>query len=536
MRYLVFVSLDEQLIIDGLTDQKIINGPKTIFINPCTTKSYQVRKALSLGSNDYSIIKNILTGQKYVEVGPKLVLLKPYDKIQKDGNGHEKRKAISLKVNEYVRFIDHDTGKVRIIMGQQGCVVPGPNEEFLDVGGKKQALDLKMYEYVKILNKTTGAMRTERGEKLVFLGPFDELIGQTKQTAIEVDENTAVLVRNKRTGQQSLVTEKNLYFPSDDEEVAEVRSLIKLADYEACIVRDKSGKDEYYFGKHEDQRCFFLPPYSELVELLWSRGRRRERRDLRIKKLDLRPMFMSFEFNCRTKDNVELVLEGSFFWEIVDLKAMMQFTNDTTGDVCNHARSRFIELVSKVTLQDFMDQFNLIAEKVHQEDESDFYNQRGVNIHSLEVTGYKCAEYSTAQILEQIIQETTNRMNRLQQQESENEVHLKQIKGDIEEERARSDLIQIQTMNSNAKSKMEGMAEAEKVTSFLRQLHEDFPDMDQKCVIELWKTLRKEDALKAVSKGNATMYFTPNDVNLSIENHEHVVKKGNWANDSMTTD
>lgn len=213
---------------------------------------------------------------------------------------------------------------------------------------------------------------------------------------------------------------------------------------------------------------------------------------------------------------------------------MMRFTNDTTGDVCNHARSRFIELVSKVTLQQFMDQFNIIAQKVHEEDNSDFYKQRGVNIHSLEVTGYRCAEYTTAQILEKIIQETTNRMNKLQQQESENEVQLQQIKGDIDVERARSELISIQTENNNARSKMEGMAEAEKVASFLRQLKNDFPEMDTKLQVELWKTLRKEDALRAVSNGKATMYFTPNDVNLSIENHEHV-KKGNWADDSVTT-
>ena len=116
---------------------------------------------------------------------------------------------------------------------------------------------------------------------------------------------------------------------------------------------------------------------------------------------------------------------------------MMRFTNDTTGDVCNHARSRFIELVSKVNLQEFMDQFNVIAKRVHVEDKSDFYTKRGVKIHSLEVTGYHCAASSTALILEQIIQETTNRINKLQQQESENEVQLQQIKGDIEEEKAR---------------------------------------------------------------------------------------------------
>jgi hypothetical protein len=41
-------------------------------------------------------------------------------------------------------------------------------------------------------------------------------------------------------------------------------------------------------------------------------------------------MFMSFEFNCRTSDNVELILEGTFFWEINDVQAMFK----STGDVC----------------------------------------------------------------------------------------------------------------------------------------------------------------------------------------------------------
>jgi hypothetical protein len=319
-KYLKFISMDEQLVIDGLTSQTVVNGPSSTFINPLTTKKFHIRKALSLSPSEYCVVKNLLTGEKYVQVGPKLVWLKAYDKIHKDSIGQEKRTALSLKANEYVRFIDNETGKLRVIKGEQGCVVPGPNEEFLDVGGKRQALDLKVYEYVKVQNKKTGEVRTERGEKLVFLGPFEELVGKTKQSAIAVDEETAVLVRNKRSGQQYLVTKKMLFVPSNDEEVTEVRKLIKLADYEACVVRDKSGKDVFYFGSNEDQRSFFLSPYSQLVELLWSRGRRRERRDLRIKKLDLRPMFMSFEFNCRTNDNVELILEGSFFWEVVDLR------------------------------------------------------------------------------------------------------------------------------------------------------------------------------------------------------------------------
>lgn len=325
-KYLRFVSIDEQVFIDGCFDRIAINGPKTVFINPFTTKKFEVCKALSLGPNEYCVIKNILTGERYIQQGPKLVWLKPYDKILPQ-NGKEKRVAVSLKANEYIRFIDNESGKIRVLKGEQGCVVPGPYEQNLDSNGKRQAIDLKIYEYVKIENKQTGTVRTVRGENLVFLDAFEEIVGQHKLQAVEVDEETAVLVRNKRTGQQHLVTEKMLFVPSNDEEVKEVRKLIKLADYEACIIRDKSGKDTFYFGSNENQRSFFLPPYAQLVELLWSRGRRRERRDLRIKKLDLRPMFMSFEFNCRTNDNVELIIEGTFFWEVVDLQYVFTFTS-----------------------------------------------------------------------------------------------------------------------------------------------------------------------------------------------------------------
>jgi hypothetical protein len=290
-------------------------------------------------------------------------------------------------------------------------------------------------------------------------------------------------------------------------------------------VRDRNGKDNVLFGSNDDQRSFFLDPYSQLVTLTWSRGRRREYRDLHLTKIDLRPMYMSFEFNCRTSDNVELILEGSFFWEIANLPAMLKFTSDTTGDICNHARSRFIELVSQRTLMEFMHSFNVIAEEVHLKDKSSFYNQRGVKIHSLEVTGYRCADPSTAAILSEIIQETTNRVNRLQQQESENEVQLKEIRGDIDEEKARSELLAIQTQNSTAKAEMEGVAEAHRVKIFLETLSVSLQgDLDLPSIINMWKTLRKEDALKAISTGNARLYFTPQDASISIENHEHTTE------------
>ena len=46
-----------------------------------------------------------------------------------------------------------------------------------------------------------------------------------------------------------------------------------------------------------------------------------------------------------------MVLEGTFFWEVQSLEDMLRFTSDAPGDVCAHARSCFIQLISKVTLQ-----------------------------------------------------------------------------------------------------------------------------------------------------------------------------------------
>jgi len=71
-------------------------------------------------------------------------------------------------------------------------------------------------------------------------------------------------------------------------------------------------------------------------------------------------------------------VQGTFFWEIVDLPAMLRFTGDAPGDVCAHARSCFIQLVSKSTLQTFMDSFNEIAKSAFANDDQ-FYSQASVD-------------------------------------------------------------------------------------------------------------------------------------------------------------
>lgn len=307
--------------------------------------------------------------------------------------------------------------------------------------------------------------------------------------------------------------------PGPYEKVEEVRELIKLAEHEAMIIKDKDGVFQYYYGsdkkrKPDQPRAFFLPPYAEIVPIWWSRGPRRERKDVSFERFDCRPHFMKFEFNCRTSDNVELVIEGVLFWELVDVPAMYAQTGDTSGDMVYHLRSQFILHVACITLKAFMQEVHKIAKTVLEEDTA-FYSTRGVKAHSLEVTSYQCADSKTSEILTQIIQETTSRMNRLSQAESENEVELFRAQGQVEHSRVNSELLKIQREESQREAHMAGAAEADRVTTFLAGLTKEVPSLEDR--IKMWQVLRKTEALSVVSSGGANLYFTPNDVDLSIE-------------------
>merc|ERR1712196_387495 len=93
------------------------------------------------------------------------------------------------------------------------------------------------------------------------------------------------------------------------------------------------------------------------------------------------------------------------------------------------------------------------------------------------------------------------------QQESENEVKMFAMKGEIELETRKL-----------MEAKNEGEAEAERVKAFLGTTEGSVPALEAR--VALWNVLRKQDALQAVSSGPARLFFTPNDVNLTIESKD----------------
>merc|ERR1711953_51800 len=121
------------------------------------------------------------------------------------------------------------------------------------------------------LDTVSGQVKTHQGAMSVWPGPDEQVLDGGKKQAVEVDEEHAVLVRDKRSGQLRLVTEKQLFFPGPDETIEKVQELIKLADHEAIVIKGKDGVFHFYYGSDEkrapDQpRCFFLPPNSEILK------------------------------------------------------------------------------------------------------------------------------------------------------------------------------------------------------------------------------------------------------------------------------
>jgi regulator of protease activity HflC (stomatin/prohibitin superfamily) len=456
--WIYFLKKEDQLLIESFTDKWTVNGPGTVFVKPF--QSAKVRKGLSLSPVEYALIKNKLSGELKIQTGPCLVHLEAYEEIKK----------------------------------------------------LSEVLVLRHNEFVKLINKKTGKIRVETGPNEIIPGPNDELLC-APSPGVNIDEHTAVLVRNTSNGSLRLVTENKVFFPGADEEIEQVRKRILLENHESVIIKSKDGSYKIVNGGKNDS-SFFLNPYEMLVTLNWSSGIHKDSRNLKITHIDSRPKFMWYEFGVRTKDNVELTLGVTFFWQITDIEKMLKTTDDAPGDICSHARSMIIQSVSKSSLEEFLDSFNdIIKDSIINANDS-FYKNRGVDIHSVEVRSVTCKELSTQQILQEIIQETTDRLNRLQKQASENEVSLNRVKGNIEIEKQKGELLKIQRENAAKEAAIAGESEALKVKEFFSTLAQTVSEEEK---LEIFRTLKKVEYIEKLGNSKANMFFTPADIDLRME-------------------
>merc|ERR1712232_1412136 len=285
--------------------------------------------------------------------------------------------------------------------------------------GVKPKIVLEKDQYVQLVDEITGDERVVRGPQTFVPEPL-ELAPKGTQRALFLDKDLAALVLDRSTGRQHLATAEGAYAPGPHEEVLEQRPLIHLLPHEAIVVRDAEGRLTVHKGtdgKDGVGMSFFLPPYSQLEDMWWSdHSKQPDASDVeshtttkkKVQKVDLRAHHIFFKYEVRTSDNVKLSLEGTIFWQITNVSRLISATPDPEGDVWHHARSALIEAVSNVTLANFMHGFNrIVMESFRRQERLGFYLERGVELQSMELTRYDCADKETAKILQDIIQETT---------------------------------------------------------------------------------------------------------------------------------
>ena len=468
--FLQFLKPDEQLVLEGPSSISVVNGPATAFFAPIVNHARK-RKALQLEEQQYAKVKDTLTGVITTVAGPTMHFLGPYDEHVGTHN------KLVLLNHQYARLVDSSSGDVRIEKGEQ-TIVP------------------TAYEHVEEM-----------------------------ADAVYVDDETAVLVLSKETGQQRLVTDKGLFFPGKHDKIEEVRKLVRVEPHEVAIARDNAGKYHFYSGSGKDEHAdaksdheatgttFFLRPHEELVTMMWSSGTSQddlEKNVVRnakavafkvpVQKIDMRPQYAFFEYSVRTSDNVELVLEGTIFWQVNDVARMIKRTGDPKGDVWYHARSALIQAVSSITLETFMESFNEIVQRAAATDKA-FYDERGVVVHNLEVVRYEPKDAETGRTLQAIIQETTNHINRMQKTKSENEVERERMAALIDIEKQRAGLIKEKTANEKLEASVAGEAEgtrlAQSTLAFMEQLEKSVGDEESRVALLKFYAEQKTEMARA---------------------------------------
>merc|ERR1712039_408444 len=208
--------------------------------------------------------------------------------------------------------------------------------------------------------------------------------------------------------------------------------------------------------------------------------------------------------------------------EVADVPKMFSKTPDPKGDVWYHVRQRLIQAISRVTLEQFMDTFSDLAAKVIEDDT--YYEKRGLLVHEVSVIRYECANPSDGEVLQQIIQETTKRMNQLTAQNSKNDVQRASMKGEIDLERQRTKLLEIKAANDKvnalASGEAAGLKLAASVTKFVQVVAESVPDTTAEKAFDLLKFYEAEKTAttqtRDLATGKAQLFLTPKDLNLKM--------------------
>lgn len=501
-------------VTDELTgEKKIIEGPQ-MYCPGQYEKCSEVQNKLDLSNVQYVVVRNEQDGSMETIIGPTLFTPGPYQKCSNVQN------QIVLSNNEYVHITHTQTGEIEIIQGPQTFALQ-PHDRVSDTYKK---IVLKQFQYVKIVDSNSGVIRVERGPATITLQPYEKTVGDVHR-AYEINEHRAVMIMNTDSGNQELIQvgynqedgeepKSFMFFPTATQEVMQDQEKIRLEQHETMVIIDKDGR--YIFHRGSDRTsAFFVPPYCKILEQTWSVDLQKSKNEVaKVSRFDLRPQYMDFEFLIRTKDNVEIIIDLNFYWQILDLEKMISVTSDAPEDICKHAMSQILSESSRKEMRDFMESFNEVVQGAISKDDS-FYIERGVTIHKVEITGRKCKDEQTEKIFHEIIKEKTNRIKNMEKQGGENEVQAQKLEGEIMLEELEGKKLQVRKGFMREEATADGQSEADRITNFIENLPKELSSQEK---LRIYFDQQNTTRVKALTETNATLYVTREDMDISLTN------------------
>jgi len=525
--YQVLVSIKEKIVLQkreyvrligkntGL--ERVVRGPQILVPEIREEWPAGIETSIVIGHTNAVLVENKTSGMKRLVTEKGMFVPAPYERILQE------KHATLLEPLMYAVVKDHLTGQTRNEVGPQLLQV-GPYEELMNVSTKWV---LEKDSYLRLVNKQTGEERVMQGPSVVVPTPV-ETAPDGKQKAVYIDSQTAVKVLNRRNGQQRLDDTTGVFVPQPYERILETQRKILVLPHQAVVLRDIYGTVSLITGASGGgANTFFMPPYTSLMEFNWSAYTSPVLVDpvprVQITMIDLRAQKMFFQNEVRTSDNVRLKLEGTIFWQVKDVMKMVASTSDAPGDISQRARSGMIQQVARLTLANFMAGFNNLTQATYSSQASDtFYSDRGVELQSLEITRFDSVDSETALVLQNIIKETTMRINELQKQESQNAVNAAKLTADIKLEQQRTELIQTQADNERLQKQFQGQSDGQKLVqaalAYISGLSSSVPNVTERVeMYRLQQTLKARQAdTSSLAKGKAQIFMTPQDFNLSL--------------------
>jgi len=539
----VHLGPDDQILIMTFSGKRVINGPSGgTQLNPF--QKWERRKATLLDPLQYAIVQDQLTAIIRAEVGPQMFFLGPNDVVKSI------EQKIVLEKDEYIRLVDRLSGGERVEQGPS-TIVPTPTE--VSAQGVQKAIPINVGTAVEVRNKLTGARALYTPcnyEGGIFVPEALQEIVEVR-SLIHVLPHEAMIVRD---------VEGKMTVYSGREDVVQAGQCITDAG-------DVSGG--------VGGTAFFLPPFSKIVRMSWSTyanpvnsagtttstpsttlnnpeddgtpttpiedGNRRLEEVVessmyvdqasppgsspkrKVTTIDMRTQKSFYTYEVRTSDNVKLEVSGTIFWQIEDVRKMVVITGDPEGDVWARSRSLLISKISETDLATFMSKASDIVDAAFANQTSDpFFEDRGLKLVSMEMTGYTPIDQNTKDTLQGIIRQTVNRINELEKQRSENDVLMEKLTADIDLEKNRTMLIETQAENSRLVAETAGAADggrvASSVSSFIDGLNSSLSDTASR--LELYRNHRNMASAKLdtqqLSTGSAKLYMAPQEMELRL--------------------